>query len=214
MSLLYAYALAEAPAPAATGLFDEPVRSLGGDDLFAAVGRVDRQPEVAPATLRRHDEVVRSLATGAALLPCRFGTLFRDEASLLDALRQAREKLTAAFAEVRGREQMTVRVFGESAPAAPAESGTAYLRARSRAASRVAEAGDALRSALGGLVFAERIEAGAAPPLLASVHHLVPAGASRDYLERLARPDGVPSGLRFTATGPWPAYAFAPGLGA
>src|SRR6266849_1030829 len=85
----------------------------------------------------------------------------------------AREaELLEALELVRGREQMTLRVFGE-APPADRRSGTAYLESLRR--SRSLPELDPLRAALEPLVRAERTEVHRGP-LLASVYHLIDRG--------------------------------------
>ena len=67
---------------------------------------------------------------------------------------------------------------------------------------------DPLRSALEGLVRAERLERHTEPGLLASVYHLIDRGAAARYralVERVSL-----EGLRVALSGPWPAWSFAP----
>jgi hypothetical protein len=134
---------------------------------------------------------------------------------------ERREALTAALALVAGREQMTLRVFGESPGAAPAprrasrargagRAGTRYLRERRAAAERARAVPeiDWLRPALSRFVRAERTERHARPPLLASVHHLIPRGRAGAYLAAVDRALRSSPVVRVIASGPWPAWAF------
>jgi Gas vesicle synthesis protein GvpL/GvpF len=186
----------------------------------AAVGEMAERPAVSEATLRAHDAVIRRLAdTVDAILPVRFGALL-SESALTDALAARGRELTEALALVAGREQMTLRLMGEAvprrAPAAVSDHpelgpGARYLAARRAEWRRAREAPELepLRPALQPLVRAERVTRHDAPPLLASVYHLIDRGASAAYLSAVERAGG-PTPVRIVVTGPWPPYAFAP----
>lgn len=214
----YVYALVADPprGDAGPGLEAETLRFVGVGGLLAAVGDMAAAPPVSAATLLAHDAVVRRLAAAVdAILPVRFGTLLADDAALAEAVDARAARLREALALVAGREQMTLRVFGEPAPVAdvrPSEAlapGTRYLEARRRQAQRAAEVPELapLRPHLAPLVRAERAERHGAPPLLASVYHLVDRGAAAAYRAAL---DAAPRSIRVVASGPWPPYAFAP----
>ena len=197
---LNVYALSDAaPGGEIRGALGEPVRAVRSGRLFVLAGEIDRPPELGPDALRAHDAAVRRLAAAcAALLPVRFGSVADDpdfagrEGELLEALEL-----------VRGREQMTLRVYGD-ARRIDRGSGTAYLESLRRA--RAVPEIDPLRAAVAALVRAERTEAHE-PPLLASVYHLIDRGSADAYL-RAAR--DVPLGVRVAPSGPWPAWSFAP----
>jgi hypothetical protein len=220
MSAVYVYALlGEAPPPGA-GLCDEPLRAVRIDDLVAAVGDMTNRPAVNEATLRAHDAVVRRLADAVdAILPVRFGSLL-SESSLTELLRVRAHELRDALVLVAGREQMTLRVLGD----APAPSDTAadaghgpelgpgarYLAGRRSAWRRAREVPElaSLRPALQPLVRAERVTRHDAPPLLASVYHLVDRGRATAYRDVVERSPQTP--VQLAVSGPWPPYAFAP----
>src|SRR5687768_15778171 len=138
----YVYALlAEAPrGDAGAGLEAEPLRFVPVGGVLVAVGDMAAPPAVSPHTLRAHDQVVRRLAAAVdAILPVRFGTLLDGESALADAIAGRAPRLRQALALVAGREQMTLRVFGEAAPTeevAPAAGdlgpGARYLERRRR----------------------------------------------------------------------------------
>jgi len=141
-------------------------------------------PPLSADALRAHEAAVRRIAEGAlACLPARL---------------------------VRGREQMTLRVHGAlaSKPSAGGP-GTRYLEQRRRAVT-LPEL-DPLRSAVAVLVRAERVEGHSEPGLVASVYHLIDRGGAAAYQRAVEsiRLDG----LRVVASGPWPAWSFAPELG-
>jgi hypothetical protein len=127
---------------------------------------------------------------------------------------------------VRGREQMTVRVFAaegrgiaparrsEAAVGAPdAGPGARYLAGRAQEAGASGVPGlPALLDRLAPLVAAQVVERHDAAPLVASVYHLVERGSSARYRDALREAAESSPGLRVVASGPWPPYAFASGL--
>lgn len=202
------------------GLTGEPLRLVAPAGLRAVVGALPGAPPApAPAALREHDAAVRRLeGLAGAVLPARFGQVAADEAALAERVGPRVDALRRALDLVRGREQMTLRLFGPlQAAAAPAGDpadaglgpGARYL-ARRRAALGVPEAAGLLE-ALGARVRATRVErpAAGAGELLASVYHLVDRGAADGYR---AQVEALAPGLaprRVRVSGPWPAYAFA-----
>jgi hypothetical protein len=200
VSPLNVYALSDAPpAAGVAGALGEPVRAVRAGRFFALAGEIDQAPELTAEAVRAHDAAVRRLAEACpALLPVRFGSI-ADE---LDFSGRETE-LLEALELVRGREQMTLRVYGE-APPPDRGSGMAYLESLRR--SRALPELDPLRVALAKLLRAERTETHGGP-LVASVYHLIDRGSAPEYLRTLA---GVALALRVAPTGPWPAWSFAP----
>ena len=197
---LNVYALADAPpAGVLSGALGEPVRALRAGPFWALAGEVEKPPELTAETLRAHEAAVRRLAEAcAAVLPVRFGSVVEQvdfsgrEAELLEALEL-----------VRGREQMTLRVYGEEPPL-DRRSGTAYLE--SLRSSRSLPELDPLRAALAPLVRAERVEARGGP-MRASVYHLIDRGSAPGYLRAIS---DLQLAVRVAPSGPWPAWSFAP----
>jgi hypothetical protein len=223
---VYVYAVLAAPIASGLGrgLAGEPLRVVFCPPVHAVIGEMDAAPEVSEEALRGHDGAVRRLARRAeALLPVRFGSLCRDEDELRARLAPQSEPLTRALALVRGREQMTLRLYGKAPTEAPAPElvppdgagpGTRYLLDRRRAleaSQRVAEA-EALRPLLSGIVQGERAERHDRPPLVASVHHLVARGQAARYRRAIARGRALVEPLQVQVRGPWPPYAFCPEL--
>ena len=202
------YAIARGAPREATGARGERVRVLTRGNLEAVCG--DPPPQLSADALRAHEAAVRRIADAAqACLPARFGSCAADEASLSAALAAREAELTEALALVRGREQMTLRVHGTIAGSPSAAGpGTRYLEARRR--SRTLPELEPLRSALSGLIRAERVERHTEPGLLASVYHLIDRGGAQAYRQAV---ESTPlEGLRVTLSGPWPAWSFAPEL--
>ena len=188
--------------------------------MVVVVGRVSAPPVPSAPALRRHDAVIRRLARAVpAVLPIRFGTAVADLATLDRLLAPRAPALRRALARVKGREQMTLRVFGTIAPAVerPAPLGRARHPLSGRAAPPVA-AGRARRRAAArrarrDLIRDERVEPSEAPPLLASVYHLVDRGHSRAYRRAVKEVACRLADVRVVSSGPWAPYAFAPDAG-
>ena len=210
----YVYALLEAALPDSD--IGPRMEIVPVDELFAAIQRRSAAPRVSEAALRQQHRIVMQLAKRAgAILPARFGTLV-DRLELERVVRMRRVTLKDALRQVRGKQQMTIRVFGAAPAKRPSRvpaSGTEYLR--DRAASRrpvLSDAATAIRRSVRSVVSAERVDP-ARPGLQATMHHLVRADAIPRYLalldlavERLEPPP------RVSVSGPFPPFAFAPDL--
>jgi hypothetical protein len=165
------------------------------------------------AALRAHDAVVRALhGRFLALLPFRFDTRVEDERALARALKGRVGALRAALKQVRGREQMALRLLGPpeavSGGRGNARSGAAFLRERA-ARARVPEL-DGLREAVRPFVQVERCARPEQGSLRACVYHLVERGAGPAYLRAVrAAPFEHPT-FRLVVSGPEPAWAFGP----
>jgi len=209
---LYVYALLEGTirTPKARRL-----QLVDIDGVFAVVERRAVGPELTEQTLREQHRLVVALTTEAdAILPVRFGTLV-DREELDRVVRSHAPLLREALRQVRGREQMTVRVFGESAaPVAPqaAASGTEYLQARAKL-TRPALTGIALRisTAVQPIVHAERSEAGQRG-IQVTLNHLIDRGESSRYRAAVEKAVGSAESRSVVISGPWPPFAFAPDL--
>ncbi|HET6368415.1 MAG TPA: GvpL/GvpF family gas vesicle protein [Pseudomonadales bacterium] len=221
MTSLYLYALLGVVPPRGRwrGLDGEPLRFVRVAGLVLAAGPMSRAPAPKLSTLRRHDAVVRRLAGAVpAVLPARFGTLVTDGAALRELIAPRAAALRRALAQVAGREQMTLRLYGsaprgggvEAAAPLPSGPGTRYLTARSAATLRALPDLARLRGTLAGLVRAERIEPSQTPPLLGSVYHLVDRDQRRAYQRALRSVTCQLADLRVVPSGPWTPYAFAP----
>jgi gas vesicle protein GvpL/GvpF len=202
------YAIALGAARGLSGARGERLRVIARDDLELVCG--DAPPELSADALRAHESAVRRIAEAAvACLPARFGSAAADEASLVQAIAAREAELAEALRLVRGREQMTLRVYGTlPSVRAPGGPGTRYLHERRRA--KALPELEPVRTALGDLVRAERIEAHAEPGLVASVYHLIDRGRAAEYLRAVGTARVEP--LRVSGTGPWPAWMFAPEL--
>ena len=67
-----------------------------------------------------------------------------------------------------------------------------------------------LRPVLDRFVTTERVDRHDAPPLVASVYHLLSRGEADAYTEAVERAASALHDVRITVSGPWAPYAFAP----
>jgi hypothetical protein len=213
--MIYPYAVLAAPpaGPLGAGLASEPLITLECGGLTVVAGEVAARPEVAPETLRAHDDVLnRLMRLTDAVLPLRFGQTVAGASELDELARPLTRVWREALARVAGCAQMTVRIFGVSAappdPVSGQGEGTRYLEARARAA-QLPEL-EPLRRVVAAYVRGEHVQRGRAE-LLGSLYHLVERGEVEAYRAALAAAS-LP--WRFTVTGPWAPYAFAAEVGA
>jgi len=190
---------------------DEGLRLVRCGEVSAVVGEAEVVP-VTPEALAAHDAVVRRLADRfEALLPVRFGERVKDETDLAKLLGPGGPRLAEALERVRGCVQMTLRVFGDPEPLGEPDQGgpgTRYLETRRRARSlpEIATLVDALRPLLKG----ERTVRHGQGSYFGTAYHLV---RREDVSAYLSTAREVETGRKVTVSGPWPPYAFAPGLG-
>jgi len=211
----YVYALAARGLPTALRLPGHSlhVLTIAGVDVIGE--RRPQRPHPTAEVLREQHRIVARLADRTdAILPARFGT-WVDETALRKVIRQHAGTITRALTAVRGRQQMTVRVFGAPDVIAPAAgrpaSGTAFLESRRARFHAVSPEVATIRTVLGALVADERVESGG-PGLRLTVFHLVPAALVAAYREKASE---LVSGLAphdVGISGPWPPFAFAPDL--
>ena len=228
MSGLYLYALAAAGSaePLGEGFAGETLRRVEEGPVAAVVGDTEAPP-VTPETLAAHDAVVRRLAERLpALLPARFGQTVPDERTLTSWLAGRQRDLVEALALVEGCVQMTLRVFAGpdvvepeiaelSVPDSDLGPGARYLAERRQAVERARALPEIapLREALRPLLKSERVERPAAPGRLrATAYDLIPRSEADAYTRTVAETAPRLSGWKVTASGPWPPYAFVPGL--
>lgn len=190
------------------------VMRVGG--LFAAAERLRIPPAVTESALRRQYRIVVALSRlSPAVLPVRFGAFMTDD-ELAKILRARRTMLLRALKQVRGRDQMTVRIFGPPLAVLPANSpgtGAEYLRARA-AASRPAltPGARALVKAVSPVVDAQHVS-GSRGGVQVTIDHLVRRSNVERYRRLLSTCAGeLEPRLDITVSGPRPPFAFAPDI--
>ncbi len=211
------YALLEAPIVVPRRLRPMiQVVPVGG--LFAALEHRIEKPQLSePALRRQHDIVVSLHRASDAILPVRFGALL-DMQELTEVVRLRRRSLARALERVRGREQMSIRIFGPAAAARRRtarlpSSGADYLRERAASVRPVLPASaKRIIEAVTSLATARSIDAGRGD-IQVTIHHLVRRGDAERY-RRLVNSRAANSrpAVRLTVSGPWPPFAFAPDI--
>jgi Gas vesicle synthesis protein GvpL/GvpF len=212
---LYVYAITEPGLPRRLRILGHSLHVLPVERVQVVVERRRSPADASPEILQEQHSIVVALAgRSGALLPARFGSLV-DEESLRAMVVEHQPGLVEALNLVRGRQQMTVRVFG--APAAPPPepgpptTGTKFLEARRARAHYVPPEAETIRDVLGGFAAAERVEPGERG-LRVTVFHLVPHDRLNAYRDRASVLQSQLAPYQVTVTGPWPAFAFVPEL--
>lgn len=231
---VYAFVSRSDRRPGVVGLEGERLRRVRAGGVDVIVGSLSRRRAPRTATLRRYDAIERALAARhPAVLPARFGTCVDDPADLVLLIRGQAVPIRKALRLVRHRVQMTTRLFADQGQtrvssgsdqgqtgARPgsdheygATRGTEYLRTRAADARRRRELPEfaPLGAAVRRWVKAERMERQERGRLIGSVYHLIPRSAVSAYQRSLERA-ALDAGRTTIVSGPWPAYAFAPGL--
>jgi hypothetical protein len=183
-----------APAP--------PVVALSSDGVsILCIPARDAEPDAD--ALWRHEELLESLMDAGPLLPVRYGTRVSDEAAAVAAVAGREAALAARLEHVRGAVELALRVRSEEEAApAIADSGAAYLRART-ARSRLA---DSVHEALAPLARDSRLRVGAEPLRAA---YLVAREDVDGFVARVRELQTEHPELTIVCTGPWPPYSFS-----
>src|SRR5436305_7789314 len=146
--LLYLYGItAKAPKLKISGSIDgkspvEHLEDLGLTAWFSPVSSVEFGEKLAAnmenlewlsGASVRHQRAVSQISDVVTVLPARFGTVFKSEESLLQHVREQKDKLSATLTRIEGTEEWGIKLFlNPSPPASPIEatSGHDYLRAK------------------------------------------------------------------------------------
>lgn len=212
---IYLYALAEPDLPRHFTVLGRRLRNLPIGNVAAVIEKRAPPDFTTDAVRQQHALITRLTARLPVLLPARFGSV-TDEPALRTLVSRHRPEILAAFEQVRGCVQMTVRIFGTSddvpeEPRSAARTGTEFLeRARERSKYVRPEAG-IVRAEMSAFLKAERVAAGERQGLL-TVFHLVPLERLDMYRQRASGLQSMLPRHVVTVTGPWPVFAFAPEL--
>ncbi|BFU45176.1 GvpL/GvpF family gas vesicle protein [Krasilnikovia sp. MM14-A1004] len=153
---VYAVVPVPCPAPALTGVADEPLFTVERAGLAAVVGWVPLAGFATAGTgddrdhveriARAHHRVLTDLRARTASVPFRLGTVYRDDAGVADMLDQRRAPLREGLRLAAGRTEWGVKAYLHllapqppvAEPPAAAGTGTAFLLRR-RAERRAGE---------------------------------------------------------------------------
>jgi hypothetical protein len=186
------------------GLARERLRLFDAGFAAAVVSEARAALEPTDSNLLEYDRVIRKLtAASDSILPARFGVTAESAADLEAEIQDRAEILASALDLVTGSVQMTLRMPEKSVKKGSRSlfvSGRRYLESRAAASPENVPALAALRNVAANIIKAERVEAGRTG---ATVYHLVARGEVTRYR-------ALAAGLR--VTGPFPPYAFAPGI--
>lgn len=212
--------------PVAAAAASVPLAEFGEDAIAAHLN--DRAWLESQA--RAHEAVLERVAAVAAVVPFRFGAIYRDRRDVEAMLGERAHELVAALSRVEGRVELGVKVWADrsrleasSGASGAAATGRAYLERRlqeqeraQRLADRVTEIAHAahtrlLRKAIEGVANRPqpRELTGRDEPMILNGAYLVAAGDQLLAAEVDAlRAEHVDDGISFELTGPWPPYNF------
>jgi hypothetical protein len=181
-----------------------------------------------------HEDVLRAFADATAVVPLRFGAIYRDAQDVARLLETRETEFHASLARVRGRVELGVKAWldrrglvsglGPSDAGHPGPSaGRSYLeqrlRERESAEQAAAQCARVVRDAHDRLIRhavdwvvnrpQPRELTGRAEEMVLNAAYLV-AAHDRSFAKAVARLDAEcrPSGITFELTGPWPAHNF------
>ena len=234
------------------GVAGTPVRARAAAGLTVLASNVDLA-EFGEAALRRnlenlewledvaraHHHVVDAAVRLFPVLPARFGTVYRADASMVAAFAERGDELRGALARVGGRMEWGVKAYAvpEQRPdrrtreedgaqpvaATQPGAGMAYLnRRRMQLSARRESSRTAVASArevhveLSGHAAQTRLYPPQAPalsgtkaPMLLNAAYLLDAGGAAGFASVVAATAAGHPDLRLDLTGPWPPYSFA-----
>lgn len=213
--MIYVYAVVAPPAEAPTlvGLEDAAVDIRDVAGLTLAVSEHAAAPAPSRDAVLRHADVVETLArTAAAVLPVRFGLVFRDEQALEDGVAARAGELRAALERVRGCAEVGLRVLGpeRGAEAEAPRGGGDYLRTRLRETTERDRLASELHEALARHARDSTSNRSPHERLLLDAAYLVPHDAVDAFRREVGKLERSHPELALVCTGPWPPYSFAP----
>jgi hypothetical protein len=232
-----------------------PLQLLEDSGLVAVVRTVDRaefslpvlQDRLADAAsletlVRRHNRVIEAIHREQAILPAKFGGVYRRAGDIIAALRSHREALLRQLTELEGCDEWGVHLFANPAAVRErvaaedprvrrlreerdaARPGRAYflerqLRDELEAATRQAlvtlaqAAFDRLAAcAVGGELSAAAATADAEEVEILRAAFLVRREEAGRFDEEMHSLASSGAGMRWECSGPWPPYSFAAGI--
>jgi len=236
--MIYVYAItAGSPAPQAMatprGFDDAPLLARGADEVSAVYADVAGSPRPTRENALAHERVVEALMADCAVLPARFGTVLRDEATLDGVLAMNHERLIGGLERVGNCVELGVRVLWqaedtreadtagepEPVPAGGESAGRAYLlaraakeRQRQRTEARAGELAANLNQLFRPCARDGVVRVLPTPQFVMAAAYLVPRDRVAEFRSRVEEVGAAFATLRLLCTGPWPPYHFVPEL--
>jgi Gas vesicle synthesis protein GvpL/GvpF len=219
------------------GVAGEPIRTVLGRDLAAAVGTVSLEDrDWSAAKARAHNDVVSAIGRSGSVIPVRMATIYRDDLRVCQLLLKEQEDIELALRRMSGREEIGVKAYsdpksvaiqGDSIQLRSAESRsrTANLLRRRRLLASHAEAyrlateeADRVHAVL----LRCSVDGKLKPPpnnrstgeqlTVLSGAYLVDGGMVNLFKETVSDLEQSTARIRLEVTGPWPPYSFAEDL--
>jgi hypothetical protein len=207
------YAITDHPAPPLPTI--APLREIAARGLAAVCAPAAEREDATPDALWRHEGVVEALMADRDLLPVRFGTRLRDDATAARALAERHAELVAALARVRGAVELSLRVAAAGGGSSGtmlsqrAPDGTAHLRARAHADRARERVLAQVHEPLAARARAAVQHPARGPYELLRAAYLVDRRAVDGCTRLVARLQDADPTVRLLCTGPWPPYSFA-----
>lgn len=230
--MIYLYAITDqsaAIAPNFEGLEGTKVFSLTHRDIAAIVGPVSRaHVAVNESHLWQHEAVIEQLMTNHAVLPVRFGTVLADEMAIQHVLSERYVNFVSNLKRMRGRVELGLRVLWNNdlsrhKPMSEQHHGSTsadgvgrtymLMRLEDERLARVwrqqaEELAWEVHAPLAALAVEHVHKVLVVPRLLLTAAYLVDQPCVAAFQFEVDKLSVDYPGLRFLATGPWPAYSF------
>jgi hypothetical protein len=209
--------------PVAAVVATVPLSEFGEENL----GRQLEDRAWVIARAREHEEVLERVHASTAVVPFRFGAIYRDVEGVRAMLCARADELAASLGRLHGCVEIGVKMWADperftAAQPAGATSGRDYLdrlQAHRVAAHDASTRLRALahgtharlrREAVAGIVNAQqpRELTGRHESMILNAAYLVNDGGDRLLAELTRLREGAPDGVAYEATGPWPPHNF------
>ena len=217
-SYVYAIVGRDTPLPAsrATELELVPWRRLA-----AVIGRIETSDTPLMEAVLHHEAVVEAVRKAGPALPVRFGTVFRDAASVTSALAQRYEQIVADLDRLGDKIELSLTALwavplpteareplGSSAAARYLYARAAELRHDEAMKERARSAAHELDQILHGYVLEQRVSFCPTPRVALRTAYLLDAAGLDGFRDAFESIRATRADLRVLLTGPWPPYSF------
>jgi hypothetical protein len=173
-------------------------------------------PEQVAVMAREHHAVLDTVMKGGDVIPLRMGTVYASREAIRAVLVEEGPRLARVLERLRGHAEWGVKGYLlPFAPAAPASSGTDYLRSRlaqrdhgNASADAAATLHDRLAAASSEAVLAPVRTREREQPMVLNGAYLLPHGDAEAFAALVGRLGRGDAGLQLELTGPWPPYHF------